>query len=126
VALRGLKLNHALLAYLRRWQKSVNGGQPLPVPELPDHPEHPAWRIRDKLTPADVQTLVQAFVAGTPQPELAVRYKISHSSVKRLLRKHGVRARPGEKPARGELGPDTRTRNALLRSLCYQGDAALR
>jgi hypothetical protein len=29
---------------------------------------------------------------------------------------------PVKKPARGELGPDTRTRNALLRSLRYQGE----
>ena len=32
------------------------------------------------------------------------------------------RARPGEKPARGELDIDTKTRNALLRSLRYQGE----
>jgi hypothetical protein len=32
------------------------------------------------------------------------------------------RPRPGEKPARGELDIDTKTRNALLRSLRYQGE----
>jgi hypothetical protein len=29
---------------------------------------------------------------------------------------------PVKKPARGELGVDTKTRNALLRSLRYQGE----
>jgi len=29
---------------------------------------------------------------------------------------------PVKKPARGELDPDTKTRNALLRSLRYQGE----
>jgi hypothetical protein len=29
---------------------------------------------------------------------------------------------PVRKPARSELGIDTKTRNALLRSLCYQGE----
>jgi hypothetical protein len=50
-----------------------------------------AWRVRDRLTEADVQSLISEFLTGTPKRVLAERYVVSFSTVKRILRKHGVR-----------------------------------
>ena len=49
------------------------------------------WRVRDRLTEADVQALIGEFLAGTPKRVLAERYAISIGTVKNILRKHGVR-----------------------------------
>lgn len=49
------------------------------------------WRVRDRLTDADVQCLIGEFLAGTPKRVLADRYAVSFSTVKNILRRHGVR-----------------------------------
>jgi hypothetical protein len=49
------------------------------------------WRVRDRLTDADVHVLIADFLAGTSKGELADRYDVSFSTVKNILRKHGVR-----------------------------------
>jgi hypothetical protein len=86
-------LNPALTAYLRRWSEHVERGESLPTPELPTHPAYRTWRVRDKLTDEDVQTLIRDFSAGIAKHLLAERYSISLGSVKRLLKQHGVRRR---------------------------------
>lgn len=43
--------------------------------------------VAELLTAEDVTELVASFEAGTPKHHLAARYKISESSVKRLLRR---------------------------------------
>ena len=48
------------------------------------------WRMVDRLGEADQEQLVVAFTAGTSKRKLAERYGISESSVKRLIRQHGV------------------------------------
>jgi DNA-binding NarL/FixJ family response regulator len=48
------------------------------------------WRVGDRLSQDDGEQLVVAFTAGTPKRELAERYGISESSVKRLIRRHGA------------------------------------
>lgn len=49
------------------------------------------WRLRDRLSPADIHQLVESFKHRTTIPELAIRYGISRSSVKTLLRQRGAR-----------------------------------
>jgi hypothetical protein len=67
-----------------------------------EHPSEPAynvrsaplstrqWRVKDRLSEADTERLIAAFIAGTPKRKLAERYGISESSVKRLIRQHGA------------------------------------
>lgn len=50
-------------------------------------------RVRDRLADSDIETLIADFLAGTSKRVLAERYAIGFSSVKRILRKHGVRRR---------------------------------
>jgi DNA invertase Pin-like site-specific DNA recombinase len=50
-----------------------------------------AWRTADRLTADDEAEIVRLFMIGTAKTALAEKYGISESSVKRLLRKHGVR-----------------------------------
>jgi hypothetical protein len=50
----------------------------------------PGTRL-ERLTEADVQCLIGEFLAGTPKWQLAERYAVSMSTVKRILKKHGVR-----------------------------------
>jgi len=45
------------------------------------------WRVDQRISPVEVDHLVAAFRAGTPQSQLAERYGVSLSSVKRLLRR---------------------------------------
>ena len=49
------------------------------------------WRICDRLSDADVQSLVSDYRAGMTARELAEQFKISKSSVKLILRKRGIR-----------------------------------
>ena len=49
------------------------------------------WRVRDRLTDDDVLGLIAEFLAGTSKRVFPDRYEISFSTVKRILRKHGVR-----------------------------------
>lgn len=42
--------------------------------------------VRERLSEADLSELVMSFRAGAPKHELATRYGISLSSVKRVLR----------------------------------------
>lgn len=49
------------------------------------------WRVRDRLTGDDLQVLIADFLAGTSKRELAERYEVSFSTVKNILRQHGVR-----------------------------------
>jgi hypothetical protein len=49
--------------------------------------------VCDRLTDGDIETLIADFLAGTFKRVLAERYRIGLSSVKRILRKHGVRRR---------------------------------
>lgn len=49
------------------------------------------WRVSDRLSNQEISMIVMAFSHGTSKRELAERYGISESSVKRLLRWAGVR-----------------------------------
>jgi hypothetical protein len=51
------------------------------------------WRVSDRVSDSEVDTIIMAFSRGTSKRELAERYGISESSVKRLLRSAGVRRR---------------------------------
>jgi hypothetical protein len=52
------------------------------------------WRVGDRLSETDTERLFAAFTAGTSKRKLAKRYGISESSVKRLIRLHGVSKPP--------------------------------
>jgi DNA-directed RNA polymerase specialized sigma24 family protein len=49
------------------------------------------WRICDRLSEADVHSLVSGYRVGMTARELAEQFKISESSVKLILRKRGIR-----------------------------------
>jgi hypothetical protein len=46
---------------------------------------------RNRLTEGDIERLIAEFLAGTPKRVLSGRYAVSLSTVKNILRKHGVR-----------------------------------
>jgi DNA invertase Pin-like site-specific DNA recombinase len=49
------------------------------------------WRISDRLSKADIRSLVSSYRVGTTARELAEQFKISKSSVKQILREEGIR-----------------------------------
>ncbi len=49
------------------------------------------WRISDRLTEADIHSIVSSCRAGRTARELAEQFKISKSSVKQILRERGIR-----------------------------------
>jgi DNA-directed RNA polymerase specialized sigma24 family protein len=49
------------------------------------------WRVSDRLSEADLCSQASGYLAGVTARELAERFKISKSSVKRLLRERGIR-----------------------------------
>jgi hypothetical protein len=49
------------------------------------------WRVEDRLTADGVHVLIADYLAGTPKRELSERYGIGLTTVKDLLRRHGVR-----------------------------------
>jgi DNA-directed RNA polymerase specialized sigma24 family protein len=54
------------------------------------------WRVSDRLSEAELHSLVSGYLAGITARELAEQFKISKSSVKRLLREHAQRGGTGE------------------------------
>ena len=66
-------------------------------PGVQEHePSDAAWgrtpgMRRNRLTDADIERLIAEFLAGTPKRVLAHRYAVSLSTVKNILRRHGVR-----------------------------------
>ena len=51
------------------------------------------WSLRRRLSPHDIETLIDRYVTGTTARELAEQYGISVRSVKRLAHDHGVARR---------------------------------
>lgn len=51
------------------------------------------WRLRDRLSNDGVQDLIERYRFGVTMRELAAEFKISKSSVKKLLRENGIRRR---------------------------------
>ena len=47
------------------------------------------WRLYDRLTSEDIDTIVRLYAAGTIQKDLAAKFNISVSSIQRVLREHG-------------------------------------
>jgi hypothetical protein len=46
------------------------------------------WRVSDRLSEADLRVMVAAAEQGTPKWQLAEKYGVSESSIKRIVRKH--------------------------------------
>lgn len=51
------------------------------------------WAIADRLAADDIQAVVDGYRAGRTARELAELFKVSTSSVKRLVRREGCRKR---------------------------------
>jgi hypothetical protein len=92
VALTGLKLNLSVLAYLQRWQsqKRQNRLYHTDPETIGRSKPYRLWRLQDRLSPEDIQTIIDDYVAGTTQSVLATRYAIGLTSLKQLLRQHGI------------------------------------
>ena len=78
---------------VRTWQK-INQDAPAgddsdlaPVPGK----EACVWRVADRLSLSDVQTMIGSYRSGSTARFLSERYGVSTSTIKRLLREHGVR-----------------------------------
>jgi DNA invertase Pin-like site-specific DNA recombinase len=74
----------------RRWDQSEADGEaevrPIGARDLIEEPMRP-WFIRDRLTPDQLEELVAFCRGGGTIAEAARRYRISLSSVSRILRK---------------------------------------
>ncbi|MEV5413506.1 helix-turn-helix domain-containing protein [Thermopolyspora sp. NPDC052614] len=70
--------------------------------QLPPGQPSRSRSVADRLSPADIESLVTRYRSGVKLKRLADDYGISISTVKRVLRKHGARRRP----IRGEVGPE--------------------
>jgi hypothetical protein len=91
VALSDLKLNSRLVTYLRRCEAgSVEANVRTEMEPSIDRQYQP-WAIERRLSESDVQTIISEFMAGTPKHVLAVRYSVSLSALKELLRRRGIR-----------------------------------
>jgi DNA invertase Pin-like site-specific DNA recombinase len=75
------------------------------------------WRVRDRLTDDDVQVLAAEFLAGTSKRALAGHYGLSLSTVKNILRKHGVRRQLGLKLWLRLMSPGSETEPGLPHSM---------
>ena len=50
-------------------------------------------KVTERLSPADIETLIDLFLSGKSARAVAEKFSISKSSVEMLLRKNGVRRR---------------------------------
>ena len=90
VGLIRFKLKNELARYLRDHPPDTLWSRPKLSP-LYHRPRSVA--ITDRLSEQDVTKLIAAFKAGTPKRVLSERYAIGLTSVKKLLREHGVKKR---------------------------------
>lgn len=77
--------------------KRIEAGDQEDAPGLPDYRSGSGepWRVSDRLTEADIRTMIDQYrIGATTKPALAAQYKVSLSTVKRILARHGVRKRP--------------------------------
>ncbi|MGH3684620.1 MAG: helix-turn-helix domain-containing protein [Pseudonocardiaceae bacterium] len=51
-------------------------------------------RLRDRLSPDDLKTMIELYRSGTTARQVAEKFGVSLHSVKRLLHQHGVRRTP--------------------------------
>lgn len=87
--------NSTLLDDLRQVHEVVLSRDKQDEPELGE--QHRAsgrrWAMAHRLTAEDVQAVVNGYRAGRTARELAERFSVSESSVKRLVRRAGCRKR---------------------------------
>lgn len=58
-----------------------------------------AWRVKDRLSPADLHKLVASFKEGMTIAELMGRYGISRTSIRTVLRQHDAWRYPKRRPS---------------------------
>lgn len=61
-------------------------------------PADRAWRVKERLSPRDLDQLVESFKEGTTILELVDRYGISRTTIRTILRQHRVRRLPKRDP----------------------------
>ena len=49
------------------------------------------WSVEDRLPPEKIAAMIEDYRSGSTGREVAEKYEISLSSVRRLMRKHGAR-----------------------------------
>jgi len=74
---------------LQRIEENDQTSEPDLAPE--GHTLSRSQKVADRLTAGDITAIIADFQAGRPKHQLATHYGISESTVKRILRKHGVR-----------------------------------
>jgi DNA invertase Pin-like site-specific DNA recombinase len=82
-------LSDSLVSALRGLREA-QGQVGEPVSRVRSTHSRSQWRLGDRLTEADAERLIEAFSMGMSKRKLAVRYGISESSVKRLIRRRGA------------------------------------
>jgi DNA-directed RNA polymerase specialized sigma24 family protein len=87
--------NPTLLDDLRRAREAVQSSYEDDEPELGGQrwASRRRWAMTNRLTAEDVQAVVNGYRAGRTARELAERFSVSESSVKRLVRRAGCRKR---------------------------------
>lgn len=90
MALSELRLNSSLVAYLRQYEGQDTPASTLPASEATLQRYRP-YSLDRRFSEADIQTIIAAFLSGTPKHELARRYSVSLSGIKNLLRRRGIR-----------------------------------
>jgi len=61
-------------------------------------------RLRDRFSPGDLQVMIDLYRSCTAARQVAEKFGVSLSSVKRVLRQHGVH-REGRRQCSGQSGP---------------------
>lgn len=53
------------------------------------------WSLRDRFSAQDLHTTIDLYKSGTTAKQVAEKFSVSLSSLKRLLHQHGVRRERG-------------------------------
>jgi DNA-binding NarL/FixJ family response regulator len=84
-------LSEDLNRCLRRIRGSDTSRRPVRLSVRSTGRSERQWRVRDRLTGAEIGKIVALGREGVSKVQIAEQFKISHSSVKRILAVHGVR-----------------------------------
>lgn len=80
-----------LVSVLKKINEDPSASEPEDQLVSADGSTPKAWRVTDRLSSSDVAGLIDSYRAGHTVRDLAERFKLGTTTVKRLLREHKAR-----------------------------------
>jgi hypothetical protein len=75
------------------------------------------WSMRERFCAEELQAMIDLYTSGATRSQVAERFGISVSSMKRVLRDHGIRKRPAASGQRPHGRDQTREQKVIFNKI---------